>query len=134
MKYVSPNSNEECTAAQLIAEIIVTREGTKRKIIMPYKFWNLPEWKKKYRSQIFAANKLLKQYSPVAILNALKRVDCQRQYSLRANGISEAIFEEQRKLNTEKELIKKSVEASTNNPDEFRQIDTGQKSTKSRLD
>jgi hypothetical protein len=133
-KYYSPSTGEECTAAQLIAEIMVTREAAKKKLSLPYKFWNLIEWKKKYKNQILGANSLLKVYSAEAILRALKRKECSWQYSIRANGISDICDEEQRKLDKEKELINNSEKIITNNPSEFRQINTGQQSRKSKLD
>lgn len=134
MDFISPNSQENCTAAQLIAEIMVTRKATKNRISLPYKFWNLPEYKKEFKQHIIAANAFLKLYTPQAILSALKRKDAQWQYTLRAGGLPDIIDEEQRRINNEEKLIKESVETKTENPAEFRQIGTGQKSIKSRLD
>lgn len=96
--FVSPTSGKECTAAQYLAELMVTREAAKQKIKLAVGFWNSPLWKKKYKQQIIAANSLLKIYSPQAIINALKRKECSWQYSLRANGINDACNEEQIKL------------------------------------
>jgi hypothetical protein len=86
------------TSAQQIAEIMVRREAAKQKIVLPLKFWNNEPWKKKYKSQIIAANGLLKLYEPAAILNALKRKECSWQYSLRIKGMNDIFKEEQAKL------------------------------------
>jgi hypothetical protein len=134
LKFKTLTTNEECTAAQLLAETMCVREAQKKRISLPHRFWNTAEWKKKYKSQILAANVLLKIYSPLAILNALKRKECSWQYSLRINGISDIIDEEQRKLDSQQKLIEESKEIKINNTDEFRQIETGKQSRKSKLD
>jgi hypothetical protein len=69
--YKSHSSGEECTAAQLIAEILITRQEQKKKNIVPHKFWNLPKYKKRYIFTIIQANGLLKLYSGDAIIAAL---------------------------------------------------------------
>jgi hypothetical protein len=132
--FKSITTGEDCKAPQLLAEIMCVREAKKKGISLPHKFWNTPEWKKKYKIQILAANSLLKVYSPMAILNALKRKECNWQYSLRANGISDTCDEEQRKLDKQDKLIEKSESIKIDNPAEFRQVNTGQQSRKSRLD
>lgn len=113
-KFVSPSTGEECSAAQLLAEIMVKREADKKRIVLPYKFWNQETWKKKYKNQIVAANGLLKLYEPLAILNALKRKECSWQFSLRANGLNDIFKEEQEKLDKVKEVAKESTQTFTN--------------------
>ena len=134
MQYTSLNSNESCTAAQLIAEIMVTREADKKRITLPYKFWNLPEWKKKYTRQIISANAILKLYSPMAVLNALKRKETLWCHSLRTYQLTDIIEEEQKRLDNQDKLVLESQEIKTNNPADFRQVGAGQKSIKSKLD
>jgi hypothetical protein len=73
--YKSHSSGEECTAAQLIAEILITRQEQKKKNIVPHKFWNLPKYKKRYIFTIIQANGLLKLYSGDAIIAALMSKD-----------------------------------------------------------
>ncbi len=69
--YKSHSSGESCTAAQLIAEILITRQEQKKKNIVPHKFWNLPKYKKRYIFTIIQVNGLLKLYSSDAIIAAL---------------------------------------------------------------
>lgn len=69
--YKSHSSGEQCTAAQLIAEILITRQEQKKKNIVPHKFWNLPKYKKRYIFAVIQANGLLKLYSGDAIIAAL---------------------------------------------------------------
>ena len=63
-KYKSPSTGDFCTPAQYIAEIICQRCAKHEKVgTLPYKFWNLPKWKKIYIRQVSLANKLIKEYS-----------------------------------------------------------------------
>ena len=60
-KYPSRYSNgKEISAAQYITEFICEKMADKNKKELTQKFWDLPEWKKDYKSQLFAAYGLLK--------------------------------------------------------------------------
>lgn len=62
-KYRSPSTGDYCTSAQYIAEIICQRSADKEKVgTLPYKFWNLPKWKKLYVRQVALANKLVNKH------------------------------------------------------------------------
>lgn len=74
-EYKSHSSGEPCTAAQLIAEIFITRQEAIKKNIVPSKFWNLPKYKKRYIFAVIQANGLLKLYSGEAIIAALMSKD-----------------------------------------------------------
>lgn len=121
------------TAAQKLAEIMVRREAAKKKIVLPLKFWNTDPWKKKYKQQIIAANALLKIYEPAAIFNALKRKECSWQYSLRANGINDACKEEQALLEKKEVVIEEfNREFSTAVTTEIKKFGTESKRNKLR--
>lgn len=82
--------------SQYLAEYVCRREANKKKINLPEKFWNLPEWKVKYKKAIIAANKLLKIYDIKAILYALEKVKwC---YSLHLSSIKDFAEEKQIEL------------------------------------
>lgn len=132
--FKSPTTGKECSAAQLIAEIMVKREIVKKKESPPIDFWNFAPWKKKYQQQIQAAHALLKVYSPHAILAALKRKECSWQYSLHVKNIADVIDEEQSKIDKELKQIQDSQKIETTDSNEFRQVNTGQKTLKSKLD
>lgn len=70
-KYKSPNSGDYCTAAQYISEIIITRKYEKRNIKLPFKFWNIPKYKKEFLLGIFASNRLTKIYDADLIIKVL---------------------------------------------------------------
>lgn len=134
MSYKSILTGQTCKPAHLIAEIMCDREAKKKKIMLPSKFWNTEEWKKKYKLQIISATALLKVYSPELILKTLNRKDCQWQYSLRESKFLAALNEEQINFDKQQKTIEQSVKVEVNNPNVFKQINTGQTSKKARLD
>ncbi len=70
------------TAAQYLTEYICQRIAKKEKKTLTVKFWNKPEWSKIFRAQITHANRLLKQYTCMEILTALKSFRGLSIYSL----------------------------------------------------
>ena len=108
-KYPSRYSNgKEISAAQYITEFICEKMADKNKKELTQKFWDLPEWKKYYKSQLFAAYGLLKIYDDVAIIKALRSNRAYGIYSLRAPHLDAIIKEEQRKLEIERAKPKTS--------------------------
>jgi methionine salvage enolase-phosphatase E1 len=103
-KYLSRYSNnKEVSAAQYITEIICEHLAKKDKKDLHYKFWTNPIWTKFYKSQIFSAHKLLKQYSAKAIIAALQTPKGVYIYSLRAPHLIQIIEEQQKIINIKKE-------------------------------
>ena len=132
MEYKSLNTGEICKPAHLIAEIMVQRKFKGK--VLPLKFWNDVKYKKEYKQQIVAANSILKVYSPQAILAALSHRDLEWCYSLRYEKLHDRINAEQTKINEEQRRIEESKKIDTSDPSEYRTIQTGQKSLKSKLD
>jgi hypothetical protein len=92
MKYLSKYSNGKMvSAAQYITEIICEHLAKKDKKDLHYRFWLSKEWQKFYKSQIFSANKLLKNYSDRAIIKALYSEQGQKIFSLRAPHLIDII-------------------------------------------
>jgi hypothetical protein len=84
-KYISKYSNGKVVSpAQYITEIICEHKAKIEKKDLHYKFWTTKYWAKFYRDQISSANKLLKDYSPEDIIDALNASQAQKIYSLRA--------------------------------------------------
>lgn len=104
-KWASPSTGEECTAAQYIAELLVTRRARKEKKHLPYKFWNLPEWKKKFKLEIIGITPLLRMYDELAVIKALESQKGKNIYSIRCPWLDELIEEEQKKLQIKPEVI-----------------------------
>ena len=118
-KYPSRYSDgKKVTAAQYIAELICEKRAFKDKKELPNNFWNLPQWKKIYKSQIFASYGLLKIYDELAVIRALKSKKSFKIYSLRAPHLDDIIKEEQRQIELDKNKLKET---------EVKRIDTSSK-------
>mgnify|MGYP003642395217 CR=1 FL=1 len=69
------------TDAQYITEALFYLISKSQKIDLPENFWNDDEWSKKFQYQIVLVNRLLKKYSPHAILKTLRDKRCWSVYS-----------------------------------------------------
>lgn len=116
-EYKSKSTGEFVQAHQYIAELVVDRKAAKDKVQLPYKYWTLDnEWTKEYKKQVQHAAKLLKKYSPRAIISALNQLTwC---YSLFTKKLIEIIQEEQAKI----DLQTQKVTEFETNVEEFRQV------------
>lgn len=114
-KYPSRYSNgKTVSAAQYITEIICEHLAQKRKQDLHYRFWVSPEWEKFYKSQIFSANKLLKQFDAKAIIRALETQKGKTIYSLRAPHLMAIIEQQQKLVDSENNQISKPIERNIN--------------------
>lgn len=104
-KYKSPTTGEYCTAAQYIAELLTIREAKKNGIDVRYKFWNHKPWSNKYRYNVTEAYKLLKKYSPKAIIKGIDLISW--AYSLKTKKLLEAIKIEDEKLLQADKMLEK---------------------------
>lgn len=96
-KYPSRYSNgKSVSAAQYITEIICEKRAKKFKKDLHYRFWVNKEWSAFYRNQIASANKLLLEFSDIAIVKALNNKLSDGIYSLRAPHLRPIIEQEQR--------------------------------------
>lgn len=75
-------ADDEITPAQYLAEFICERIAKKDKTSLFSKFWNDPKWKKVFVAQIIHANKLLKDFTCLEIINALNSYRGKRIFSL----------------------------------------------------
>ncbi len=91
MKLISQSSGHECKPAQYLAELACLRQGKKKGISTPPRFWNLPQWKKEYGRQVGLANGLLKLFSLESILSALNSKDGNWIFSLSFKGLIDII-------------------------------------------
>ena len=113
--YKHKTTGQECNAAQYIAEMVCLREAEKKRVGRPaYALWNTELWKKKFKSQVTQAYKLLKKYSEKAIINALNSYKGKSIYSLRVKFLDPVIQNEQRKLDKVDSREIKEVEYKDN--------------------
>lgn len=105
-KYISKYSNnKEVSPAQYITEMICENKAKKDKKDLHYRFWVTKEWATYYRNQIGSAHNLLKKYSDVAIIRALKHPSAAKIYSLRAPHLVPIIELEEHKLSQENQSL-----------------------------
>ncbi len=95
--------------AQYITEYISINKARAEGVDLQTKFWEAPKWEKFFRQQIPAANSLLKQYSAIAIVKALKSYKGKRIFSLRARFLIPLIQVEQRVLDSKPELAESDL-------------------------
>ena len=86
-------------ADQYIIELVCEQAARKKKKDLPIKFWNLPEWKLLFLSQLRAVRCLLKKYSVKAIITTVQ----EKKYdSIRPKWVEEDIKQKQIELDTVK--------------------------------
>lgn len=71
-KYKHQTTGDHCTCAAYIAEMMCLRLAQhKNEGNLPFKFWNKKPWDWTFKQQLFAANKLVKQYGEKPVLRAV---------------------------------------------------------------
>jgi hypothetical protein len=91
-KYKSPSTGDFCTSAQYVAELICQKLAKHEKVgTLPYKFWNLPKWKKIYIRQVSLANKLIKEYGEEPVIKFVKSSAGKNTISLGARNVKKEI-------------------------------------------
>ncbi len=94
------------TAAQYILELICEKKATYNQTTLPIKFWNLPEWKKFYSSQLRKCYTLLKQFDEKAIIRGLENNKAKNIYSLYAPWLVGIIKDENILVKQEEKIVK----------------------------
>lgn len=96
------------TPAQYIIEFVCEQKARHEGKDLPLRFWELKKWRQFFVSQTRPANKLLKKYTPRAIINAIKN---NRIRSLYPKWVLSAVAKEERTLDLErKSIIKQAVQ------------------------
>ena len=132
-KYKSPSTGDFCTTAQYVAEIICQRHAKHEKAgTLPYKFWNLPKWKKIYIRQVSLANKLIKEYGEDPVVKFIKSSAGSRTISLGARNVKQEI--EKIKFTLDNAPQRDTIEVIEIQPSEFKSRKSfGSKTLISRL-
>jgi hypothetical protein len=113
MKYISKYfQDKKVTPAQFITEMICERKAKKDGNDLHHRFWLSDKWNKYFRNQIPTANKLCKQFSARAIINALNTTAGLRIFSLRAPHLVPIIEQEEVKLAAQNTEMRKEVDRS----------------------
>ena len=111
--YQSKYSDGTCSAAQKLTEMMLERQASKKKIVLPPRFWKVEKWKREYQRQIIRANYWLKSYDAEVIFRALKAKKNQWINSLYYKGINELCVIAQAEIEREKANLK-VIEATDN--------------------
>lgn len=85
------SNNQWIRPDQYIIEIICEKKAKKDNIDLPLQFWKNKEWEKFFKSQLRKCRSLLKKYSHVAIVKALKDQRAYSIYSLFAPWLEDII-------------------------------------------
>lgn len=104
------------SAAEYICELIFTKRSEfKNEGRLPENFWNDAKYKRVYTGQIIHINRLLKMYSPKAIIEALKEIKvC---FSITNKKLLPMIVEKQKEIDkTRKELFLKEIDNEKPSP------------------
>jgi hypothetical protein len=131
--YPSRYSNgKKVSAAQYITELICEHKAQIDKLDLHYRFWLNKTWAGYYRNQIGSANKLLKKYSPKAIIQALNDTKSQKIYSLRAPHLI-SIIEKYQKIEDESPVPKSKPSINRSKDIKFTRKQTKNKNIISKL-
>jgi hypothetical protein len=82
-RYQHESTGDYCTCAAYVAEIMCKRNAeNKNEGSLPYKFWTRKPWDWTFKRQLFAANKLIDEFSEQAIVRAINSDEFKRIFSL----------------------------------------------------
>ena len=86
----------DISVAQYIIELTCKNKANYLNIVLPPKFWDLPEWSIFYKSQLRKCYYYLTKYSEEAIINTIVNKNI---FSLSAKWIDKEFEKEEKKLN-----------------------------------
>jgi len=82
-KYKHESTGDYCTCAAYVAEIMCKRNAeNKNQGSLPFKFWNKKPWDWTFKKQMWAAQKILKDYSEEALVKAIHSDEFKGIFSL----------------------------------------------------
>lgn len=119
-KYKSVVNGQLVSPHQYIAELSVKKKAEKEKVVLPHGYWNDKdsEWAKEYKKQVIAASKLLKKYSPEAIIKTLN--GNQWKYSLCTKDFAQRTASNQKTIDsrvfTKPKIIISETQSQDNKP------------------
>jgi hypothetical protein len=82
-KYKHQSTGDYCTCAAYVAEIMCMKNAEhKNQGSLPYKFWSTKPWDWTFKRQLFAAQKLLKDFSEKALVRTIHSDEFKGIFSL----------------------------------------------------
>lgn len=121
-----------------LAKLMCKRQGKKKNIALSITFWNDSNWKLEFKTQIMAANRLMKIY-PFEVICSSVGGKNDWIYSLNYPGLKKILHEENIKFETKKEIQtkieeKKKVKVEVESKEEAPPIIGKKKTLGSKLD
>ena len=82
-RYKHQSTGDYCTCAAYVAEIMCMRKAEHENHgSLPFKFWNFKPWDWTFKRQLYAANKLIKEFSEIALVKGIASPELAGLYSL----------------------------------------------------
>jgi len=82
-KYKHESTGDYCTCSAYVAEIMCKRNAeNKNQGSLPYKFWSKKPWDWTFKKQMWAAQKILKDFSEEALVKAIHSKEFKGIFSL----------------------------------------------------
>lgn len=102
---------------QYLAEIMCERIAERDKTPLPYKFWNIPKWRKIYVFQAIKASTLLQSYEFAVIMAALRNKKTYNVYSFGAMYLLQDVLEiEKARINSQDRTAVLQIQETTQMP------------------
>ncbi len=110
-KYQHESTGDYCTCAAYVAEIMCRKNAENKNVgSLPYKFWSKKPWNWTFKRQLFAANKLLKDFSEAALVRAINSPDFRGIFSLNHPNCIKILKKHERIIEAEKSQPKQEIE------------------------
>jgi len=114
-KYKHESTGDYCTCAAYVAEIMCKRNAENKNVgSLPYKFWSKKPWDWTFKKQLWAAGKILKNYSEEALVKAIHSNDFKGIFSLNHPKVSGIISKFELLLSKEREKESQEIEVIKN--------------------
>jgi hypothetical protein len=82
-KYKHESTGDFCTCAAYVAEIMCKKNAENKNVgSLPFKFWSKKPWDWTFKRQLFAANKLIEEFSEEAVVKAINSPEFRKIFSL----------------------------------------------------
>ncbi len=114
-KYKHESTGDYCTCSAYVAEIMCRKNAeNKNQGSLPYKFWSKKPWDWTFKRQMFAANKILKQFSEEALVKAINSSEFKGIFSLNHPKVIGLIKKYQLLLDQRNSKPKQEIKAKPN--------------------
>lgn len=114
-RYKHESTGDYCTCGAYIAEILCKRNAeNKNQGSLPYKFWNRKPWDWTFKRQMWAANKLIKEFGERPVVRAVQSKEFQKIFSLNHPSARKIIKRYKLIIDAEDQQEKQEVEYKQN--------------------